>query len=77
MLCGLGGLAGAFLALGFNGIQTSTVNFQTFSDVSFAFTITPGLMGQGVAFSVLMGLAGGFLPAWRASRIPVTEAMNA
>ena len=76
MLCSLGGAAGALLALGFNGIQTSTVNFQTFSDVSFAFTITPGLMAQGVAFSVLMGLAGGFFPAWRASRIPVTEAMN-
>jgi putative ABC transport system permease protein len=76
MLCGLGGVAGAFLALGFNGIQTSTVNFQTFSDVSFAFTITPGLMAQGVAFSILMGLAGGFFPAWRASRIPITEAMR-
>jgi putative ABC transport system permease protein len=76
MLCGLGGVAGAFMALAFNGIQTSTVNFQTFSDVSFAFTVTPGLMAQGVAFSILMGLAGGFLPAWRASRIPVTEAMK-
>ena len=76
MLCSLGGAAGALLAAGFNGIQTSTVNFQTFSDVSFAFTITPGLMGQGVAFSILMGLAGGFFPAWRASRIPVTEAMK-
>jgi ABC-type lipoprotein release transport system permease subunit len=76
MLCALGGLAGALLALGFNGIRTSTANFQTFSDVSFAFTITPGLMAQGVAFSILMGLAGGFLPAWRASRIPVTEAMK-
>jgi len=76
MLCGTGGVAGALLALAFNGIQTSTVNFQTFSDVSFAFTITPALMAQGVAFSILMGLAGGFLPAWRASRIPVTEAMK-
>jgi ABC-type lipoprotein release transport system permease subunit len=76
MLCGLGGAAGALLALAFNGIQTSTVNFQTFSDVSFAFNITPGLMAQGMAFSILMGLAGGFLPAWRASRIPVTEAMG-
>ena len=76
MLCGLGGVAGAFLALAFNGIQTSTVNFQTFSDVSFAFNVTPGLMAQGVAFSILMGLAGGFFPAWRASRIPVTEAMK-
>jgi ABC-type antimicrobial peptide transport system permease subunit len=76
MLCGLGGAAGALMALAFNGIQTSTVNFQTFSDVSFAFTITPELMAQGVAFSILMGLAGGFFPAWRASRIPVTEAMK-
>jgi ABC-type lipoprotein release transport system permease subunit len=76
MLTGLGGVAGALLALAFNGIRTSTMNFQTFSDVSFAFTITPALMGQGVAFSILMGLAGGFFPAWRASRIPVTEAMK-
>jgi putative ABC transport system permease protein len=76
MLTTLGGLAGALLALGFNGIQTATVNFQTFSDVAFAFTITPALMAQGVAFSILMGLAGGFMPAWRASRIPVTEAMK-
>lgn len=76
MLCGLGGLAGAFLALAFNGIQTGTTNFETFSDIRFAFIITPSLMTEGVAFSLLMGLLGGFLPAWRASRIPVTEAMK-
>lgn len=76
MLCSLGGLLGAFLALGFHGIQTGTTNFETFSDVSFAFTVTPGLMGRGVAFSLLMGVLGGFPPAWRASRIPVTEAMK-
>jgi len=76
MLCGLGGVVGSGLALFFNGIQTGTTNFETFSDVGFAFTITPGLMLEGVAFSVLMGLLGGFLPAWRASRIPVTEAMK-
>ena len=76
MLCTLGGILGAGMALWFNGIQTGTTNFETFSDVSFAFTITPNLMGQGVAFSVLMGVLGGFFPAWRASRIPVTEAMK-
>ena len=76
MLCSLGGIVGAALALVFNGYQTGTVNFQTFSDVSFAFTITPGLMLQGVAFSIVMGMVGGFPPAWRASRIPVTEAMK-
>jgi putative ABC transport system permease protein len=72
----MGGIAGSLLALVFNGYQTGTVNFQTFSDVSFAFTITPGLLVQGVAFSIVMGMAGGFPPAWRASRIPVTEAMR-
>jgi len=76
MLCALGGILGAGMALGFNGIQTGTTNFETFSDVSFAFTVTPNLMAQGVAFSILMGVLGGFFPAWRASRIPVTEAMK-
>ena len=76
MLCGLGGVLGATLALWFNGIQTGTTNFDTFSDVSFAFTVTPALMLQGVAFSILMGVLGGIFPAYRASRIPVTEAMK-
>ena len=74
MLCGLGGVVGVILSLGFNGIQTGATNFQTFSDVSFAFLITPALMAKGLAFSLFMGLAGGGLPAWRASRIPLTEA---
>jgi ABC-type antimicrobial peptide transport system permease subunit len=75
-LCLSGGLVGSGLALFANGIRTGTTSFETFSDVSFAFTITPGLMAQGVAFSLIMGLLGGFLPAWRASRIPLTEAMK-
>jgi len=76
MLCTLGGGIGVLLSLGFNGIQTGATNFATFSDVGFAFLITPRLMAQGMAFSVVMGLVGGFLPAWRASRIPLTEAMK-
>ena len=76
LLTSLGGLLGAGLSLAFNGIRTGTVNMNTWSDVSYAFAVTPDLMAQGVAFSVLMGIAGGFLPAWRASRIPVTEAMR-
>ena len=75
-LCLSGGIIGSGLALFANGIQTGTTSFETFSDVSFAFTITPGLMAQGVAFSLIMGLLGGLLPAWRASRIPLTEAMK-
>ena len=76
LLCLAGGLLGSGLALFANGIQTGTTSFETFSDVSFAFTITPGLMAQGLAFSLGMGLLGGFLPAWRASRLPLTEAMR-
>lgn len=77
LLTALGGVLGAVLSLLFNGIRTGSVNMNTWSDVSYAFAVTPDLMAQGVAFSILMGVAGGFLPAWRASRIPVTEAMSA
>lgn len=76
VLCGVGGVLGALLSRLANGIQTGTTSFQTFSDVSFAFTITPSLMVQGLAFSLAMGLLGGLLPAFRASRIPLTEAMK-
>ena len=58
------------------GYPTGTVNFQALSDVSFAFTITPGRMARGVAFSLVLGMVSGFPPAWRASHIPVTEAMK-
>jgi len=76
LLTSLGGILGAFLSLLFNGTSTGAVSMLTWSDLSYAFTVTPDLMAQGVAFSVLMGIFGGFLPAWRASRIPVTEAMR-
>jgi putative ABC transport system permease protein len=76
LLTTLGGLLGAALSLLFNGTRTGTVNMNTWSDVSYAFAVTPDLMAQGVGFSILMGLAGGFLPAWRASRIPITEAIR-
>jgi putative ABC transport system permease protein len=76
LLTGLGGVLGAALSLLFNGTRTGTVNMNTWSDVSYAFAVTPDLMLQGVGFSILMGIFGGFLPAWRASRIPITEAMR-
>jgi putative ABC transport system permease protein len=76
LLTTLGGLLGAALSLLFNGTRTGTVNMNTWSDVSYAFAVTPDLMAQGVGFSILMGIAGGFLPAWRASRLPITEAIR-
>ncbi len=77
VLCTLGGLGGSLLSLLADGIQTGTTSFDTFSDISFAFTITPALIGQGLFFSIGMGILGGLLPAWRASNIPLTEAMKA
>lgn len=68
----IGGL-GAYLA--FNGYQTSTMNFQTFSQVAFAFQVTP-LLVMGVVYSLMMGLVGGSFPAIRAARLPIPSALR-
>ncbi len=73
-LGGLIGGAGAYF--GFNGYQTSTINFQTFSQVAFAFQVTPQLLGMGLFYSLLMGLVGGLFPALRAARLPIPSALR-
>jgi putative ABC transport system permease protein len=76
-LAALGGLAGGVAAyLGFNGYQTSTMNFQTFSQVAFAFRVTPGLLTLGLIWALAMGLIGGLLPAVRAARLPISQALR-
>jgi putative ABC transport system permease protein len=76
-LAALGGAAGGILAyVAFNGYQTSTMNFQTFSQVAFAFTVTPRLLLQGLSYSLVMGLIGGLLPAIRAARLPIPSALR-
>jgi putative ABC transport system permease protein len=76
-LAALGGLAGGAAAyLGFNGYQTSTMNFQTFSQVAFAFRVTPSLLALGLVWSLAMGLIGGLLPAVRAARLPISQALR-
>lgn len=76
-LAALGGLIGGLAAyLGFNGYQTSTINFQTFSQVAFAFRVTPGLLAMGLAWSLAMGLIGALLPAVRAARLPIAQALR-
>ena len=76
-LAALGGLAGGIVAyLGFNGYQTSTMNFQTFSQVAFAFAVTPSLLIQGLSYALVMGLIGGLLPAIRAARLPIPSALR-
>ncbi len=71
-----GVLGGALAYLAFNGYRTSTINWQSFSQVAFAFTVTPRLLAQGIGYAVLMGLLGGLFPAVRAARIPVATALR-
>jgi putative ABC transport system permease protein len=76
-LAALGGLAGGMLAyVAFNGYQTSTMNFQTFSQVAFAFAVTAPLLIQGLSYALVMGLIGGLWPAIRAARLPIPSALR-
>lgn len=73
----IGGAIGAAVAyVAFNGYQTSTMNFQTFTQVAFAFRVTPELLSMGLSYALLMGLVGGLLPAIRASRLPIASALR-
>jgi len=74
---GIGGLLGGIGAyLAFNGYQTSTMNFQTFSQVAFAFRVTSQLLAMGLFYALAMGLIGGLLPAIRAARLPISSALR-
>jgi ABC-type antimicrobial peptide transport system permease subunit len=74
MIAVLGGLLGGLFSLPINGIVTSTTNWQSFSEVAFAFRVTPDLLLRGVIFAVVMGFIGGFFPARRAAKQPVVQA---
>jgi putative ABC transport system permease protein len=77
VLGGFGGLIGGLGAyLAFNGYQTSTMNFQTFSQVAFAFRVTPLLLTMGLVYALVMGLIGGLFPAIRAVRLPIPLALR-
>jgi ABC-type antimicrobial peptide transport system permease subunit len=73
----LGGAAGLFCASFMQFITVSTVNFQTFSELAFKFTLNVPIVMQAMAFSLVMGLIGGVLPAFRASRMNIVEALRA
>jgi putative ABC transport system permease protein len=72
-----GGIVGGAIALvGFNGYQASTINWQSFSQVAFAFRVTPDLLIRGVLYAVIIGILGGLFPALRAARLPVVVALR-
>ena len=73
----VGGTIGGLLAwAAFDGYQTATMNWQSFSQVAFAFAVTPALLLRGLVYAAIMGLLGGLLPAIRAARLPVVSALR-
>jgi len=72
----IGGTLGAVIAYGlFNNFAVSTLG-QNFTQVVFAFKVTPALVVRGLIIAVIIGMIGGFLPAIRAARLPVTTALR-
>ena len=71
-----GALGGSLAYFAFNGFHTSTMNFQSFSQVAFAFRVTPQLLLRGIVWAAAIGLIGGLLPAIRAARMPITAALR-
>jgi len=77
VLLGLaGGVLGCLIAVPLHGVETGTTNFNTFTEVAFAFQLTPPVLLTAAIFSVLLGLLGGAIPAWRAARLEPTEALR-
>ncbi|HXF06353.1 MAG TPA: FtsX-like permease family protein [Blastocatellia bacterium] len=68
LLALVGGVVGCLLVLPINGVTTGTANWQTFSEIAFAFRVTPRLLLAGMIFAILIGLFGGFFPARQAAR---------
>ena len=73
----IGGFLGLFFASFMQFMTISTVNFQTFSELAFKFTLTPGIILESMLFALAMGLIGGVLPAFRASRMKIVDALRA
>ena len=73
----LGGLLGAGAAwLLFDGYRASTINWQTFSQVTFAFRVSPVLLAEAILFATAIGLLGGLFPAIRAARLPIAAGLR-
>jgi len=72
----LGGILGLVMASFMQAFTVSTMNWQTFAELAFSFTMNTGVIVQGLLFALIMGLAGGFLPAVRAARLNIVEALR-
>jgi putative ABC transport system permease protein len=73
----VGGVAGAlFSYFAFNGMRASTMNFSTFSQITFAFTVTPQILVTGLVYALGLAFIGGLLPSVRAARLPITTGLR-
>lgn len=77
LLALLGGTIGLFIASFLQTVTISTLNFATFSELAFGFDLTPGIILSSFAFAAIMGVIGGFLPAVRAARLNIVNALRA
>ena len=77
LLGGVGGVVGLALASLMQLASFSTINFQTFADLSFRFVLTADIAVKTLLFAVTMGFVGGFLPAFRAARLKIVDALRA
>ncbi|WP_306536839.1 ABC transporter permease [Geobacter sp.] len=73
----LGGVVGLFFASFMQLVTISTMNWQTFSELAFTFSLTLGIIGKSLLFSLVMGFVGGLLPAFRAARMNIVDALRA
>ena len=73
----IGSIVGMLIAyFAFNGIRASTLNFGSFTQLSFAFTVTPELLLNGLFYALVLGFIGGLLPSLRAARLPITTGLR-
>jgi putative ABC transport system permease protein len=78
ILGAIGGLLGGILAYLFlNGMRSSTLNWQNFSQITFAFTVTPGLVATGIIYGLVLTTIGGLVPGIRAARAPIIAGLRA
>jgi ABC-type antimicrobial peptide transport system permease subunit len=77
LLALVGGIVGLAAASLMQVVDISTTNFATFSELAFQFRLTPVIAVQSLAFALLMGFIGGFVPAWRAARLKIVDCLRA
>lgn len=71
-----GGVGAAAAYFAFDGFKAATMNWQTFSQIAFAFTVTPKLLGSAIVWAATLGLLGGLFPAIRAARLPIAMGLR-